>query len=110
MKLPNPEQAVIPFEKLEGYSLNSNHSEGCHEAIVFRSALGLSIESANELRTALRAALQTGTAIEVQRNAFGQKYQLDFAMTRNNSTAIIRSVRIVRNNEDFPRLITCYVL
>ncbi|WNZ43321.1 hypothetical protein Q2T42_15810 [Leptolyngbya boryana CZ1] len=35
MKLPNPEQALIPFEKLEGYSLNPNHAEGRHKAVVF---------------------------------------------------------------------------
>jgi hypothetical protein len=50
MILPNPESAIIDEDKLSGYSLNTEHSEGKH------------------------------------------------------------SVWIVRSDEDFPRLITCYVL
>lgn len=59
MKLPNPDKALIPFEKLEGYSLNSDHSEGCHKAVVFQSALGIGLEEAEELRSTLRHALRT---------------------------------------------------
>ena len=54
MKLPNPEQALIPFEKLEGYSLNPNHAEGRHKAVVFQSALDIGVAEADELRGALR--------------------------------------------------------
>jgi hypothetical protein len=43
-------------------------------------------------------------------NAYGQKYIIDFPMTRLNKEAIIHSVWIVWNNEDFPRLVTCYIL
>jgi hypothetical protein len=109
MKLPNPDQAIIPFEKLEGYSLNPNHSEGRHKAFVFQSALGLGLEEAEELRSALRQALQTEDALPTQRNSYGQKYQIDFEMTREGKSAMIRSIWIVRQNEGFPRLITCYI-
>ncbi|MDT9187655.1 MAG: hypothetical protein P5681_07530 [Limnospira sp. PMC 894.15] len=109
MKLPNPEQALIPFEKLEGYSLNPNHSEGRHKAIVFQSALGIGLEESEELRVALRQALKAEEAIPTQYNIYGQKYQLDFEMTRESKSAIIRSIWMVRQNEDFPRLITCYI-
>lgn len=110
MKLPNPAEALIPFEKLEGYSLNSDHSEGRHKAVVFQSALGIGLEEAEELRSALRQALTTQDAISTTRNPYGQKYQIDFGMTRSDKQAIIRSIWIVRDNEDFPRLVTCYVL
>ncbi|QIZ71236.1 DUF6883 domain-containing protein [Oxynema aestuarii] len=109
MKLPNPDLALIPFEKLEGYSLNPNHSEGQHKAIVFQSALGIGLEEAEELRVALRQALKTEDAIPTNRNSYGQKYQIDFEMTRESRSAIIRSVWIIRQNEDFSRLITCYI-
>jgi hypothetical protein len=45
MQLPNPDQALIPFEKLEGYSLNLNHSEGRHKAIVVRSDRDWSVDT-----------------------------------------------------------------
>jgi hypothetical protein len=110
MKLPNPEQALISPEKLEGYSLNPNHSEGKHKALVFQSALGIGQAQAEELRTALRQALLTQDAIATTRNPHGQKYRIDFEMVRDTQQAIVRSVWIVRDNEDFPRLITCYIL
>ncbi|PSR19439.1 hypothetical protein C8255_02195 [filamentous cyanobacterium CCP3] len=109
MKLPNPEQAVIPTEKLEGYALNPNHSEGRHKAVVFRSALDLGQENAKELRKALRQALKNKDATPIKRNSYGQKYQIDFELIRNNKSATVRSIWIVKYTEDFPRLITCYI-
>jgi hypothetical protein len=110
MKLPNPEQALIPPEKLEGYSLNPNHSEGKHKALIFQSALGIGQTEAETLRSALRQALLSQDAIATPRNPYGQKYRIDFEMTNGNQQAIVRSIWMVRDNEDFPRLITCYIL
>jgi hypothetical protein len=109
VKLPNPDRAVLPPEKLEGYSLNPNHSEGRHKALVFQSALGITVNNSQELRDALYEAIRTYEAILTKRNAYGQKYQIDFEMTRKGKTALVRSVWIVRFDEDFPRLVTCYI-
>lgn len=110
MKLPNPENAIIDSEKLTGYCLNPEHPDGQHKAIVFKSALDLDLDDAEELRTALLQAVATYDAIPTQRNPYGQKYVIDFPLTRLDKQAIIHSVWLVRNNEDFPRLVTCYVL
>lgn len=91
MKLPNPDRAVIPPEKLEGYALNPDHPEGRHKAVVFRSALGIAIAEAEALRAALRQALQNREAIATQRNAHGQKYQVDFNMSTTGKSVMIRS-------------------
>jgi hypothetical protein len=110
VKLPNPENTVVDDNKLAGYSLNPDHSEGKHKARVFKSALGLDLSNIEELKAALIFAVQNYDAIPVKANPYGQKYVIDFPMTRGDKTAIIHSVWIVRNNENFPRLITCYVL
>ena len=110
MRCSNLDDALIPFEKLEGYSLNPDHSEGRHKAIVFQSALGLGLEGAEELRLALRNALATNDITPIERNPYGQKYQLDFEMTRYEKRAMLRSIWIIRDAESFPRLVTCYVL
>jgi hypothetical protein len=110
MQLPNPDQALIPFEKLEGYSLNPNHPEGRHKAIVFRSALDIGREEAEELRLALQRSISTDDALLVAQTLYGRKYRIDFEMTRAEKQAIIRCVWIVRQNEDFPRLVTCDIL
>lgn len=109
MKLPNPDQAVIPADKLEGYALNPAHAEGRHKATVFQAALGLNQTNAQILRSALQKALKTQNAIPTKRNPYGQKYQIDFEMTHNGKTALIRSIWIIRQDEIFPRLVTCYI-
>ncbi|WNZ43322.1 DUF4926 domain-containing protein [Leptolyngbya boryana CZ1] len=83
-----------------------------------QSALNIGVAEADELRGALRqatlavSALQRATqdVIPVEQNAYGQKYRPDFEMVRSEKQATIRSVWIVRQNEDFPKLVTCDVL
>ena len=109
MKLPNPEQAIVDSQKLSGYCLNPNHAEGQHKAYVFQSVLGIGLAEEDELKQALLVAVQTYDALPDQSNAYGQKYVLDFPISRFGKQAIIRSVWIVRFDEAFPRLVSCYV-
>jgi hypothetical protein len=110
MKLPNPDFAIISDSKLAGYSLNLDHDEGKHKARVFKAALNMDVSHLEELKQALRSALETNDAVPAARNAYGQKYIIDFPLTREEKTAIVYSVWIVKDNENFPRLITCYIL
>ncbi|MBF2057622.1 MAG: hypothetical protein IGQ45_10485 [Cyanobacterium sp. T60_A2020_053] len=110
MKLPNPEMTLIDDGKLIAYSLNFNHDEGKHKARVFKSALGITLDNLEELKIVLLEAVKNYEAILTKANSYGQKYIIDFPLTRNNQTAIIQSVWIIRNEENFPRLVTCYVL
>lgn len=110
MKLPNPKDAIIDEQKLVGYCLNPSHSDGQHKARVFKSALNLGIENVEELKFALLEAVTNNDAVLDKRNPYGQKYVIDFAMNCSNKNATIRSVWIIKNEENFPRLVTCYVL
>jgi hypothetical protein len=110
MRLPNPELAIIDDLKLAGYSLNMEHNEGKHKARVFKSALNMDVSHAEKLKEALLTALSNYDAVPTKRNPFGQKYIIDFPLNHEEKTAIIHSVWIVLDDEDFPRLITCYVL
>ena len=92
MELPNPDQAIIDEGKLAGYCLNPNHPDGQDKARVFKSALGLTINDADELKNALLFAVKTYDAIPDKKNAYGQKYIIDFPLTRGNQTATIHSV------------------
>lgn len=109
MKLPNPEQAVMDSQKLSGYCLNPNHADGKHKAYVFQSALGIGLSEEEELKQALLDAIQKYEAIPDQSNQYGQKYIVDFSFIKDENQAMIRSVWIVRYEEDFPRLVSCYV-
>ncbi|NEP09096.1 MAG: hypothetical protein F6K14_02375 [Symploca sp. SIO2C1] len=110
MKLPNPKDTIIDEQKLVGYCLNPSHPDGQHKARVFKSALNLGIENVEELKVALLEAVTNNDAVVDRRNSYGQKYVIDFAMTCSNQTATIRSVWMIRNDENFPRLVTCYIL
>lgn len=110
MKLQNSDQAVIDMQKLIGYCLNAEHSDGQHKAYVFRSALGIGLEQAEDLRDALLQAVRTYDAVPSKSNQHGQKYIIDFLMTRFEKLAVVRSAWIVRYDENFPRLVTCYIL
>jgi len=110
MRLSNPSRTIIDIDKLANYCLNPNHRDGQHKALVFKSALDLDLDDVEELQAALLQAVHTKDAIPDKRNPYGQKYIIDFPMTHSGKQAIIHSVWIVRDDEDFPRLITCYVL
>ncbi|GBF82659.1 DUF6883 domain-containing protein [Aphanothece sacrum] len=110
MKLPNSDNAIIDDNKLLGYSLNPNHPDGQHKARVFKSALNLDSNNVQILKNALLEVVKTYDAIPDKTNQYGQKYVIDFPLTHQNKVAIIHSVWIIRKDEKFPRLVTCYVL
>ncbi|MEH2177073.1 DUF6883 domain-containing protein [Nostoc sp.] len=110
MKLPNRECAIVEIDKIAGYCLNPEHPEGKHKARIFKSALGLNLDDAEELQAILLQAVANYDAIPGKKNPYGQKYIIDFPLNRSDKQAIIQSVWIVRNNEGFPRLVTCYVI
>jgi len=70
MILPNPELAVIGEDKLSGYCLNTEHSEGKHKARVFKSALNMDVSNSEEFKLALLDAVRNCDAIPSKRNAY----------------------------------------
>jgi hypothetical protein len=109
MKLPNAEAAFIDIHKLRDYSLNMQHDRGKHKARLFLAILGLSVENAEELELILLEAIQIYDTISSSQDEYGQRYLVDFPLTRNGNTATIRSTWIVRSTETFPRLTSCYI-
>ena len=110
MKLPNPNRAIVDLQKLTGYCLNPQHLDGQHKATVFKAALGIGLDEARELQVSLLEAIQSNDATPTKANQHGQKYVVNFMLARLEQQAVVRSVWIVRYDEDFPRLVTCYVL
>lgn len=110
MKLPNVEQAFVDTAKLRDYCLNSLYPRGKHKTRVFQSRLGLSSSDAEYLRGVLLSAALVTEVIEGEADAFGRRYVLDAEVTTEAGTATVRSGWIVRTDEAFARLVTCYVL
>jgi hypothetical protein len=110
MKLPNVERAFVDIVKLRDYSLDPAHPEGKHKARVFAAALGLTRNEAEWLREQLLAAARTHDCQPGRKTDHGQRYLVDFTLAHRGKSARVRSVWNVRPGEDFPRLVTCYVL
>ncbi len=109
-KLPNPQDAVVDVRKLRDYCLSPQHPRGRHKARVFAAALGLTAEDAEDLREALLSAAHSQEAVFTDKDQYGERYVLDFEMKTDVGTAVVRSGWIVRREEGFPKLTTCWVL
>jgi hypothetical protein len=110
MKLPNGERADLG-SKIEDYVLNPSHWEGRHKARVFESMLGITRRNQQVLREAiLAAAVDSDEAEALGDNDYGTLYVLRFPLTIAHRTAMILTAWIIRHEEDFSRLITCYIL
>jgi Domain of unknown function (DUF4926) len=106
MKIPNAESAFVDIVKLRDYSLNPEHKEGKHKARVFGAALGLTVDHAEWLREKLLEAAKTRDCWFGRKTEFGQRYLIDFEVTCEEKSARLRSVWIVRRDENLPRLVT----
>ncbi len=109
MKLPNADRAIIGDDKLHQYCLNPGHSEGSHKAYLFSKLLGISQNNSEELREILRGINDTEQVAFHRPNEYGMLYYIDSMITRPERTFRIRTIWIVRENEDFPRFVSCYL-
>ena len=108
--LPNADRAHIPPGKLAGYSLNPDHPEGAHKARVFRSALSLTRADADWLWDRILDAVRTLRAREMPETEHGRRYVVEVPLATEAGAAVVLTAWIVRNDETFPRLTSCYVL
>jgi len=110
VKLPNGDRADLG-RKLEDYVLSTVHREGRHKARVFESVLGISLTNRDLLREAILRAARTSDDVESHGdNGHGMAYSLRFPMRTTRGAATVVTAWIVRRDEDFPRLTTCYIL
>jgi len=110
MQLPNAELALIDLNKLRNYSLNPQHRRGKDKARLFTAILGLTQDDALILQALIKKALCHHDAILGSIDEYGQRYVVDFSVTRNQNTATVRTIWIIRIAEDFPRLVSCYIV
>ncbi len=109
MLLPNGELAEVDIRKLRDYCLNLDHEYARDKARVFDLVLGLKVEHSQLLKARLLEIVLNHEAVSGRFDEFGQRYTVDFGMTHNDRTAIIRSAWIIDIGSDIPRLATCYI-
>lgn len=107
--LPNHEKAFITIEKLADYCLNSFHPIGKDKAKVFKLVLGLTDQDADYLKEVILKALPKHKASIMREDQYGKRYTVDVKIRNLEKEAIVRTGWIIKKDEDFPRLTTCYV-
>lgn len=110
MKLPNAENAFLDIRKLREYALDPEDPRGRHKARVFKSALGFTTDDAETLSNLLLEAIKINDCSVGEQDFYGQRYTVDCKIETSVGVAAVRSGWIIRQNENFPRLTTCFVL
>lgn len=110
MEIPNAERAVVDIRKLRNYCLNPQHHRGRHKARLFTSLLGINSNDAEALRNALLETVKTQDAQLGEKDAYGQRYTLDFTLNWRDKQARIRSDWIIETGSDIPKLTTAFPL
>lgn len=109
-KLPNGDRAIVDIRKLAGYCLSPEHPRGRHKARVFRDALGIARRDAADLRARLLDAAGREEATLLSSDAWGDRWQIDVAISRHDRRAMVRTIWIAGRGELNPRFVTCWVL
>ena len=110
MKLPHADRAIVDVRKLRDYCLNRDHPRGQHKARVFQSALGWTAASAEDVHQRLLEVVQREDASFLGADDYGKRYALDFSAHGTAGPVTVRSLWIIRRDEDFPRFASCYIL
>ncbi|MGH8604219.1 MAG: DUF6883 domain-containing protein [Gammaproteobacteria bacterium] len=93
-----------------GTSLSTGHPEGPAQGAGISFCPGPNRAGRRGVASrSLRRGSQN-EAIVADRDAYGQRYVVDFVMRRGGREATVRSTWIIRTLEDFPRLTSCFVL
>ena len=109
-RLPHSDEAILDIRKIEDYCLSPSHPRGRHKARVFREALDLRRSDASWLRDGLLEAARSGEAFQVAEDTWGTHWRLDVTIRRQERSAVVRTIWIVRTGESVPRFVTCWVL
>jgi uncharacterized protein YuzE len=110
MILPFAEKAFIDERKLLNYCLSEEHPVGKHKARVFKSALDITIENYLYLKDSIETAVLINDAIFVETSEYGDIYCIDFELVNPPKRSVVRTSWILKTEENFPRMTSCYVL
>lgn|SRR5574341_166069 len=107
-RLPHSDKAIIDETKIRDYVLSSSHPVGRFKAAVFLR-MGYTQENWRQLVDDIRQFHLLSDADAVEKTAYGQKYAITGRLKGpNGQTATLRSIWIVRNEEQAPRFVTIY--
>jgi hypothetical protein len=105
MNLPAAARALIQPEKLRDYLLSTGHPVGRLRPLSRQD--GYSRQGWQRLQMDILQLARSGVAVERQMSNFGQKYEGNGILRGpSGREARVTMIWIVKNGEDFPRLVT----
>jgi len=108
MRLPKADAVEISREKITEYLLNPLHPDGAGKAQFF-IALGFTVEEYLVLADALRQLAADFPVVKSTQSRYGIKYVVDGELqTPIGKTPTLRTVWIIDDGAETPRLITAY--
>ena len=108
--LPNYQNAVIPSNKLERYSLEPMHPRGKHKAIVFKSALGFDQSNWATLKQSIFDELPYHQATATKEDSWGKRYKVVLPIRGpNGNTTDVVVAWIIKAGTDYPSLDSTWV-
>lgn len=108
MKLPNAHLASVEPEKIHSYLLSEAHPIGRFKRTFF-SSLGYNAAQWERLHDDIIEIAQENEASPGRSSVFGVKFDVDgMLLGPNGTSARIRTVWIVRNDERSPRFVTAF--
>jgi hypothetical protein len=107
-RLPNYEKALIEPTKIRDYILSPIHPIGRFKAVLFQG-MGYTQENWEQLIDDIRLYHLPLDAKPIEKSKYGQKYIIGGLIKGPNGKIVIfRSIWIILEGEDIPRLITIY--
>ena len=108
MSLPNADRAVVDPAKIRDYLLAAAHPVGRFKARLFVS-LGYAADQWERLRDDILAVARSGSVSGETATTYGRKFEVDGILTTpSGRLATVRTVWLIRTEEDFPRLVTVF--
>ena len=108
MTVPNAEQAEIPPDKITHYLLNLEHEDGGPKAKFFLG-WGFRPDDWEVMAQSLRDQITNHPFLDQKATPFGTKYTVVAPLSApNGTTPEIKSVWIVLEGKDQPKLVTAY--
>ena len=108
MRIPNAKHAQVDREKIERYLLCHDHPDGASKARFFEQ-FGFDRANWRKLAAALQEHAQTQPVAKTVVTAYGTRYIVDGRMSGlDGRQPPIRTVWIIEEGVDQPRLVTAY--
>ncbi|MEO5673290.1 MAG: DUF6883 domain-containing protein, partial [Chitinophagales bacterium] len=89
--------------------LDENHPAGKHKAVKFNDALLFTKKDTTLLKKIILDGVKEFEALPSFDDEYGKRYYVDMILYKFGKKIPLRTSWIIKQNEDFPRLTTCYI-